>query len=61
MSAGLLGDPASVLALAGAFWLLRTEDEAGALDGGDDARGPVSAPDESAVRAFESVVKDVHQ
>ncbi|MCG7320512.1 hypothetical protein [Arsenicicoccus bolidensis] len=24
-----------VLALAGAFWLLRTEDEAGALDGGD--------------------------
>ena len=32
-----------------------------ALDGSDGALGPVISPDESAVRAFESVVKDVHQ
>lgn len=31
------------------------------LDGADDSLGPVISPDESAVRAFESVVKDVHQ
>lgn len=31
------------------------------LDGTDTALGPVISPDESAVRAFESVVKDVHQ
>ena len=32
-----------------------------ALDDSDGALGPVISPDESAVRAFESVVKDVHQ
>ena len=31
------------------------------LDGADDSLGPVISPDEGAVRAFESVVKDVHQ